>query len=197
MSVRVMDFEAPPFSGREALRYAGCREEWESGLLEECLAEIAPLLSYRVCWERFALRPEEDGLDLSFARTRSAALRKALSGCGSVIAFAATVGFAPDRLIRRYERVTPTRALLFQAIGAERIEALCDAFCAKIREDCPAEGTETTPRFSPGYGDLELSLQRPLLSALDAGKHCGITLTGSMLMLPSKSVTALIGLRPL
>ena len=51
-----------------------------------------------------------------------------------------------------------------------------------------------TDRFSPGYGDLPLTLQPGILAALDAGRRAGITLLPSLLMNPSKSVTAIFGL---
>ena len=56
----------------------------------------------------------------------SADLARYLGGCRRVVLFAATVGVAPDRLIQRYSRVSPSKALVMQAVGAERVEALCD-----------------------------------------------------------------------
>jgi cobalamin-dependent methionine synthase I len=51
------------------------------------------------------------------------------------------------------------------------------------------------PRFSPGYGDLPLELQTNLFKVLDCQHFIGLTLNDSMLMSPSKSVTAIVGLR--
>ena len=73
-----------------------------------------------------------------------------------------------------------------QALGAERVEALCDAFCAEF------EGAKM--RFSPGYGDLPLDTQRALFALLDCPRKLGLTLNESLLMSPSKSVTAIMGL---
>jgi cobalamin-dependent methionine synthase I len=109
------------------------------------------------------------------------------------VVFAATVGLEPDRLIARYGRLRPTKALLVQAIGAERIEAVCDAFCADIANQAAERGLYATRRFSPGYGDLPLSFQADLFSLLACEKAIGLTLTGSGMMVPTKSVTALIG----
>ena len=191
----IMNFVAPPFDEKEALRYAGCRDGWDNALPRACFDELAPQLSYRVCFAEYQISRDENGLDLGFAKTDSKDLARALRGCDQLIAFAATVGFAPDRLVSRYERLSPAKALLFQAIGAERIEALCDVFSDRIAAICAEKGYRTTTRFSPGYGDLDLSIQQPLLTALDAAKRCGITLTEGFLMLPTKSVTALIGLK--
>ena len=80
---------------------------------------------------------------------------------------------------------------MFQAIGAERIEALCDAFCDDISKEY---NIAIKPRFSPGYGDLPLECQKDIFAVISPEKHIGLTLTDSMLMSPSKSVTAIVGL---
>ena len=110
------------------------------------------------------------------------------------VIFGATVGLEADRLIKRYSRLDTARAVMLQAIGAERIEALCDAFCADIEENVAERGLFTRPRFSPGYGDLPLEIQRDFVRVLDCRRKIGVTLNESLLMSPSKSVTAIIGL---
>lgn len=183
----------PPPDEREILRYAG--GGGTEGLpLADCLAELGGLRG-RVCFREYDIRETPEGLDLGFAFSCSADLQKALSGCGRLLLFAATIGFAPDRLIARYGRVSPARALLFQAIGSERAEALCDTFCARKKAEYAEAGCELRPRFSPGYGDLPLSLQKEVFAALDLPRTLGITLGESLLMMPSKSVTALAGIR--
>ena len=58
-----------------------------------------------------------------------------------------------------------------------------------------APGERLIMRFSPGYGDWALSAQRELLRMLDASRTVGVSLTDTMLMVPSKSVSAVIGVR--
>ena len=109
--------------------------------------------------------------------------------------FAATVGVGIDRLITRYSIVSPARSLMLQAIGTERAEALCDLFCREIAEEKAREGSVTCPRFSPGYGDLPLELQKDIFAVLDCPRYIGVSLGESLLMSPSKSVTAIVGVR--
>ena len=109
--------------------------------------------------------------------------------------FSATVGIEIDRFIRKYGRISPTKALFFQAIGSERVEALADKFNEEIREEARAKGFTTHPRYSPGYGDLALDIQKEIFEVLDCTKQIGITLSESLLMSPSKSITAIIGLK--
>ena len=189
-------FPAPPVSRTEILRYAGAREatpELEA-LLEEVLSEAQELLTYKVCWQKLPVSQTADGLDLTFAKTGSQKLGSHLEGCSHIVLFAATVGIGLDRRIARYGRTSPAKALLLQAMGAERIEALCNAFSQKIKTATAPEGLHTTSRFSPGYGDLSLELQRDIFRTLNCAGRIGLTLNDSLIMSPSKSVTAIIGI---
>ncbi len=183
----------PPFCEKEILRYAGCRGEREeiSVLLKECIDEVKDKLSYKVCYRELSIKTVGDTCDFEVFSVHSEKLARNLKGCEKVILFAATVGVEIDRLIGKYGRLSPTKALLFQAIGAERIEALCDAFCADIKKEY---NTGLEPRFSPGYGDLPLSAQKNIFAVLDPERRIGLTLNSSLLMSPSKSVTAFVGL---
>ena len=75
-------------------------------------------------------------------------------------------------------------------------EAWCDEINERIRTEAAKEGFCTRPRFSPGYGDLPLSMQKQISMILNMPKEIGVSLTESYLMTPSKSVTALIGVMP-
>ena len=76
--------------------------------------------------------------------------------------------------------------------GLERIEALCDDFCNDIQNTLK---TQLKPRFSAGYGDLPLDTQKQIFSLLNLSKNIGLTLNDSLLMSPTKSVTAFIGMQ--
>ena len=151
-------------------------------------------LDFRVCYGEFPVSVTDNGLDLGFAVTDSKDLKKALSGCKSAILFAASVGLLPDRLAAKYNRISPSKALIVSAVGSERVEALCDAFCRDTDKKLVEKGLKLRPRFSAGYGDLPLSLQTDIFKALDCTKKLGITLCDSLLMIPEKSVTAIAGI---
>lgn len=188
-------YELGDFDMREILRYAGSKEVGAvTELARSCIAEAVPMCRGSVCWCEVDVGISSGEVDLSFAKTDSRALAKNLGGCRRAVIFGATVGLEADRLIKRYSRLDTARAVMLQAIGAERIEALCDAFCADIEENAAARGLFTRPRFSPGYGDLPLEIQRDFVRVLDCKRKIGVTLNESLLMSPSKSVTAIIGL---
>ena len=184
----------PPFDRREILRYMRADAAADDAL-QECIDRCRGLMKRQVLYDVYPVEIVGDQADLGFAKVRSRDLARALSGCSHAVLFAATAGFAFDRLIAWAQMVSPLRGLMFHAIGAERAEALCDAFCAYVQMQAAKHGLKTRPRFSPGYGDLPLGMQADIQRALHLEK-IGISLDGHMLMRPSKSVTALIGLCP-
>lgn len=194
-------YKEPEICKKEILRYAGCRDSSEESLqllLDTCLEEVLPRLSYKVCYIKLPLEIEADVCQLGHIHVKSKDLVKNLKGCESVILFAATIGTQIDRLIRKYGTVSPAKAVMLQAIGAERIESLCDTFCADIQQTLIEISNEDSfglrPRFSPGYGDLSLEVQKEIFQVLNCNKHIGASLNSSLLMSPSKSVTAFIGI---
>ena len=189
-------YDAPPVNQKEILRYAGAKQtspELEV-LISECLDEISHRLTYKVCYAEFDVKFYEDSIDLGFMISNSRDLRKNLSGCSKVVLFAATVGIEVDRLIARYAALSPTKSLIFDAIGAERIESLCDTFNKEIASLSAAIGKSSRPRFSAGYGDFPIEAQREIFAALACSSKIGLSLGSNLLMSPSKSVTAIIGI---
>lgn len=129
---------------------------------------------------------------------QSRRLADVLAGCDRAFIFAATLGTGVDALLRRYGATSAADLLIAQAAATALIEDLCDDCEAEIRRE-PSIGL-LRARFSPGYGDLPLAAQRPLLAILDATRRIGISLTSADQMVPSKSVTAIVGVaseRPL
>ena len=195
--VYTKSYSAPPIDRREALRYAGVRGNSPDAslMLDECIAECENILAFRLCYGEFPLTRVENFLDFGFGRVKSAKLAEHLSGCSSVIVVAATLGIGIDRLISKYSRLSQTKALILQGLGAERIEALLDLFSEEQEREKTKHGMAHTARFSAGYGDLPLELQREIFKALDCERNIGLTLNDSLLMSPTKSVTAIIGIK--
>lgn len=192
MNVLTRTFDAPPLCESEVFRYAGCAVTEElKETFYKLWEEAKDMLTYRVCYTTVAVSVTSDTCAFPTFAVRSQALAKNLTGCTHAVLFAATVGMELDRLIAKYSCTSPMCAILLHALGTERVEALCDAFCQSLAEDglCPK------PRFSPGYGDLTLDLQTEFFKLLSCEKHVGIYLGETLFMQPSKSVTAFVGLR--
>ncbi len=198
----IIQFSAPslpPHSYKEIARYmkADATNNETKTLIDKCIQECDKQISAKILYKEFKISCTDSLLDLGFATTQSKDIKKLLlnNGCTSIILFAATLGIGIDRLLLKYSRTSPATALCIQAIGTERVEALCNAFSLEMKEKHASLGCSLTPRFSPGYGDLPLSLQRDVFAALECEKHLGLTLNDSLLMSPTKSVTAIIGIK--
>lgn len=209
---------------REIWRYAGYSnvangvEEELQKILKQVITESQHKFTYHVCYRRMKIKENNSQFqidkivncgnekilnqpyntlsetqELAFL-SKSKDLAKCLNGSEEIILFAATIGLEADRYIAKYQRFSPVKALLMQAYGAERIECLCDVFCKEIKEEVQKEGLFCTARFSPGYGDLSLDAQKEFFGLLDCQRQIGLTLNDSLLMTPSKSVTAIFGL---
>lgn len=177
---------------REALRYLRVRGEPApeiDALLDRAAETLCGVALPKACCRRLPLRAEGDRLDFGVFGLQSTALAKNLAGCGEVFLFAATLGFGVDRLLLRLQKSEPSFALAFDAWCSAAVESWCDEVNAKL-----GENETLRPRFSPGYGDVPLSLQRDVLAALDAQRKLGITLSDTFFMTPLKSVTAFVGI---
>lgn len=123
----------------------------------------------------------------------SKSLGKNLLGCDKIVLFGATLGVGVDQLLFRTSKTDMARTVVLQACAAALLEEYCDACQDEIAEEMKKEGRFVRPRFSPGYGDFSIECQRYVIRLLDSAKTIGLTVTDSMMMVPSKSVTAVIG----
>ena len=190
------------FTGRDAARFLGVKGEPDATLLAR-LADAAARVRAAAApaWtaKLLPLRADGDALDFGGGAlaVRSAHLARNLRGCDRAFLFAATLGAGVDRLVRGREAVGEMAdAALLQAAAGELADALCEDVVAALARDPAVAGCALRHRFSPGYGDLPLSVQPAFLAALDATRRLGIALTSSFLMVPTKSVTAFVGVEP-
>lgn len=189
-----------PVNDREIWRYAGfmgvpdAADESLNSLLCEVKNELANTFTYKVCYRRLPIT-WEDGMPVLPMECDSKNLATCLKGSSEIVMFAATIGPGIDTKINVNQRFNQTKALLMQAYGAERVESLCDRFCEDLKKEFSMEGYGVTNRFSPGYGDMPLSHQKDFFRILDISHKIGISLGDSLLMRPSKSVTAIFGLK--
>lgn len=182
----------PPPVIAEAIRYAGARAGDDSSetLLFSCIEEGAGCVRPSVCYVETDVNIDAETVCLGEMRVCSRTLSRTLCGCERAVIFVATVGAAADRLIARYSRISPSRALMLDAFFSERVERVCDAFEEYLRTE-----NETGVRVSAGYGDIPIELQREIFLRLCPERRIGVSLTDSLLMTPTKSVSAIIGIR--
>lgn len=133
---------------------------------------------------------DEKMCELGFTRVSSRDLQKNLTGCSEAFVFAVTLGFEADRYLNKLSKTSSGEFFICDGFFSAAAEAVCDAAEKRIKANLCCR-----PRFSPGYGDLSLEIQRDILTALNALRHCGISLTDSLLMTPQKSITAIMGIK--
>lgn len=186
-----------PINRREVYRYLGLRgaepEEQMQVLIEECIRELYRVAQPRYLYQIYPLEITEDSLNLGLLETDSKNLQKNLQGCEQVAVMAATLGADVDRLMHRYEVTAVTKSVILQAAAAALIESVCDVCQEEIRQAAEADGYFLRPRFSPGYGDFAIENQRAVIDGLMTAKRIGLSLVDSYMMVPTKSVTAVIG----
>lgn len=199
-----MKLKIEDINRREIYRYLGYRgqtpDETVCRMIEEVLGEMLRAIHPRNLYQSFKCNIWVDEIRLSneinndFVIFKSKNLAENLNGCHKVILMAATLGIEADKLLQRYEIINMAKASVAQACGAACIEAYCNLLQEEIRQKAMVEGLYLKPRFSPGYGDLPLDTQKMIFQCLECTKRLGLTLTDSLLMYPTKSVTAFIGL---
>ena len=164
-------------------------------LIETGLETVLQAASMREVHREFELLWQDGFPVIDGELLPSRDLAKNLSGCTSAVLFAATLGAEVDRRIQRAQAVSMAEAAVLQACAAEVTEAFCDELNQTIREEAARQGLRCHPRYSPGFGDLTLEYQKLVFRKLNPNR-IGITLNDSLLMSPSKSVTAIIGREP-
>ncbi len=181
----------------EPLRYLGVRGEPDPALSTQLSAAADRLtrsVTPRWLWRVFPVLHRDEGVVLEGAGLAlpGGMARKMLAECSQAVLLACTLGAGFEALLRAEQARGMARAALLDACGSAWVEAGCDAAEEEIAARFP--DLHLTDRFSPGYGDLPLELQKDICAVLDASRRLGVQVTDSLLMNPSKSVTAVIGL---
>lgn len=158
-----------------------------------CEQELAPRGIFRV----FSVRPAEGGIAVAGTNLvfPGESIARHLRGCAQAALMAVTLRPSSEMVLRREAAVSATGGMLADACASSLVEQAAGVLNGFVDEAACRRGCAPTWRFSPGYGDLPLSVQGPFLEALDAGRTLGITLTAANMLVPSKSITAIVGFR--
>lgn len=156
--------------------------------IDDAVSEATAAASPRSVYRRFGYDGSLVGTGYSPAGND---VRRQLDGCSAVYLFAATLGSGVERIEEQaFARGDSLGAVLLDAAASCLIESFCDDECERLAR---AEDVTLTSRFSCGYGDYPLEHQSDILRLLDAPRKIGLHVSGSGMLMPRKSVTALIG----
>lgn len=181
----------------EALRYLGagnCPPEELRRQVEEVASRLTAAIQPRYTYRVFPLTHGDEGIVLEGANVTlpGRSTKKMLAQCDRAALLACTLGAGFDTVLRTEQVRNMAGAVILDACGNAWVEEGCDAVERELGERFP--GLYLTDRFSPGYGDLPLEVQPSLCAALDSLRRLGVHVTGSLLLNPVKTVTAIIGL---
>ena len=160
---------------------------------QRCAAAVRP----RHVYAFFPLERRADGVAVCGTPLclTGQSIARHLEGAGQCALMAVTLGMQAEREQRQLAASGQlTQAVLFDAACSAYIEVAADVCQDELAGAAARRGLRAGGRFSPGYGDLPLQVQGALLAALDTPRRLGLTLTDSLLMLPRKSITAIVPL---
>ena len=184
----------------EVLRYLqsskDLKDENINRLIDEATAEIKKLINFRYIYQKFPIEKTKNGIKVKGTTLilKGNSIQKHLENSKEIYIMAATLGSQIDKKISYYEKISVTKSMIFDACATTAIEEGCDQIEAEIKEKVLAAGNEAiTFRYSPGYGDLGIDIQKEVLRILKAPKKIGLTASKYNMLLPTKSVTAIIG----
>lgn len=163
-------------------------------LIEKSIEQIKEVSLSKCVYKEFDLDfLSETKISFGDVVLESKDLSKNLKNCSKIILAAVTVGSAVDLLIRKSQYVDSSFAVVMQACGAAFAENTIEELNNKLANEYNQKGYKTHPRFSPGYGDVSLDVQKIFFRLLPCSK-IGLSLMDSLIMAPEKSITAFIGL---
>ncbi|MEA4895962.1 MAG: vitamin B12 dependent-methionine synthase activation domain-containing protein [Oscillospiraceae bacterium] len=182
----------------EAYRYLGGVGTPDPGLaseLQRAAAAVVDAASPRFV-EKLCLIKRDNGTCLEGTNLclEGRSIAALLHDCDRCMILCATIGSGVDALVRKWQVTDSAFAAMIDACASSAVESLCDGIEVALKEEYAPLSLYLTDRFSPGYGDLPLSIQPAFCAVLDTARKIGVTVSESCMMTPKKSVTAIIGL---
>ncbi len=185
----------------EALRYMGYKKNIDieniKPILIECEKNLLNEVNYRYCYKVFDIEKSNDIVKLKNTDLilEGNSIKNHLAECNKAILMACTLSDKVDKLINRLNIIDMTASLITDSMASALIEQFCNKVEDEIRTNLSLK--YITWRFSPGYGDLPINIQNNFIKILNAHKLIGLTATNNNILIPRKSVTAIIGISDL
>lgn len=182
----------------EAFRYMGYKggeiKDEIIKITEECEQRLLDAIKPKYVYRVFDIEESDQGVLVKDTPLifKGNAISKHLKDCDRCVLMCATLSAEADKVIRSYEAVEMEKAVIADSLASAAAEQVCELAEAEIQKEVGS--FYYTWRFSPGYGDFPLDIQKDFLSAVDAAKRIGVTVTQNDILIPRKSVTAVMGI---
>lgn len=182
----------------DALRYMrvppGAHNQELVRTVTDAFGRLEGYITPRCVWGRFHIVHFDGGIEIDGTYIYSNDIARLTARSDECILLAATLGHETDRQISFAQRKNMLDGIALDACASVRIDEFIDDFVRSEILSNLHKGERLTSRFSPGYGDLRMSVTEDIIAILNATKRIGLSVTHSMMMTPIKSVTAIIGL---
>ncbi len=197
-----MNFKGLSIPKKEVLRYLGHKNQEINGnidrLIDETIEEAKELIAPKKVVARYRITIKDTGvyLDNTNLVLTGEDIKNHLKYSKDIYIMAVTLGSVIEKKIAYYEKIDLTKAIILDSCATTAVEEFCNYIEEDIKKIAENENMGITFRYSPGYGDLPIDIQKDFLDTLNATKVIGLTVSRHNLLMPRKSVTAIIGLIP-
>ena len=182
----------------ETRRYAGMRNtaDFDDEMIEEMCENARLLLDVKGIWKIYDYDCEKNlVLSEPVFKIQGNSIEKHLQGCEKVICMAVTVGEKIEQEVtQEFKNGGYVASMIMDAAATAAVEQAADAMEKVIAQEVAKEGYKKIWRYSPGYGDWSLNEQKAFFQITDA-KEIGMRLSPMLMLMPRKSITAVIGLK--
>lgn len=181
---------------KETRRYAGLIKaaDFPEQLIRAACDEARLLVQPKGIWQLYDYHQQAGRIEAPFPYTLTGnKIIAYLKEAKKIAVLAVTIGEALENSIsEHFAKGNYTYALLLDAAGTTAVEMAADQLSKAVEQQANKLGFTTLARFSPGYGDWNITEQPQVLKLAD-GQAAGIAVTDSCMLVPRKSVTAVIG----
>lgn len=182
---------------KEVQRYAGlAKTNFAETEIHQACQEVRILSSPMASWEEYDYHSCTGEIGSTEIYIEGQKIRDYLQSAKKLIFLAATVDESVETAITNYfQQGNYTYALLLDAAATAAVETVADELTKMLQYNYARQGYQLLRRYSPGYGDWPIAFQ-PQMIKLSHADQIQVTLTESLMLMPRKSVTAVIGLTP-
>lgn len=177
----------------KSIGYTSKADENTEKLAKTAAKMLEKVASPRWVYKEFALE-KSFSLGQTQVILKGQSIKKHLEGCEACIILAVTLGDGVERETRAAQTQNMALAVVLDALASTLAEQYADEAQDILAEMQAEKSMFLSPRFSPGYGDLPIALQRDFLQILNAQREIGLFVSQSGILLPRKSITAVLGI---
>ena len=179
----------------ETKRYAGLHQAvFDDKVIEKACLEAQLLAVPKGIWQIYDY--DSCTHQIETAEILGSSIQRHLQSCTKAIILAVTIGEPIEAAITDYfKKGEYSYSLLLDAAATTAVEMAADCMEKAMQQVIAPQGYAMKTRFSPGYGDWDITFQ-PHMLRLAGASTIGMELTDSYMLMPRKSITAIIGLTP-